>query len=381
MSRSTRHNRDSKRLLLQYCEGYLALMREADIGEILSRQKGGIASLGLGAGGVSYLFLMDHHLQGGQDSLEQAERWWQRSIEESNSPVAFLEPAASRDLAMPIRSLLFGGAGLCYLDLLLAILRGDRERARRALSCWRSLLSQCAEGQLELNAGLAGNLAGAATALALSREQCLVAFGSELAARLENCVILETGGSVRWPNTHGEGVAHGTAGIMLSFLLWSEASGSLPPWWLKSGIAILLEETLMKPTRLCALSEHRSFLCGGFAGLCVLAVQAFRLYKEEPFLAAARGAAHLALEFPSKLPDLCCGRAGAAAACFSLATIDPDGAWLARGQELALSCLLCERSTWPVAGLYGGEAGLAWLALQVRTGAFSGPPGLDLIRA
>jgi hypothetical protein len=179
-----------------------------------------------------------------------------------------------------------------------------------------------------------------------------------------------------WREPAGPGLAHGSAGVLFALLSWHRAAGVRVPPSLAAAVDRLLDGALAEPRRFCARPAFVGSLCNGFPGLVVLAVEAHAAAGEPRHLAAARSAAERALAAVPPRPDLCCGRAGVAAACLALAGADPGGPWRRRAEELTLSALLAAPGDWETAGLYGGEAALPCLAADLLAGGPGGPPAL-----
>lgn len=207
----------------------------------------------------------------------------------------------------------------------------------------------------------------------------LLDLGTELSAKLCRRAVPDGRGSVSWKELQGLGLAHGAAGAFLALLLWSAAAGSALPRWFAPSLAALLDTARDSPERFTPLPPHGSRLCSGTIGLAYLAARAGQILGDSSFLAAARRVATLATAHLPSYADLCCGRAGCAFALLPLARQDPAGPWRKLAQDLALSTLLCDREDWSLAGLYGGEAAIPCLALNMTFGIDSGPPCLDFI--
>lgn len=277
---------------------------------------------------------------------------------------------------MPGCSLLYCRAGLHFMHGLIAHDRGARRARHAAIGRFLQVSRPSRGDPPDLFKGTAGSLAGAAILLQHTGDPRLLEVGAILSRHLAWELDCQGGPQVA-PDL---GLAHGTAGLYLALLLWSATAGTDLSPRISRGVRDLLDTVLCAPVRLLPKEGAvYSWLCNGFAGMALLAVKAHQILKDPWFLSAAQRAAELCLAHPSRLPDACCGRAGTAFACLALARQDPQGLWRKRAEELALSALLVEREDWPFTGLYGGEAGLACLALSLLAGIPSGLPCLDLI--
>jgi hypothetical protein len=166
--------------------------------------------------------------------------------------------------------------------------------------------------------------------------------------------------------------------VLLAFLSWCAAAEAPVPAAVRAAVDDLLGQAFDDPRRFCPRPTFVASVCNGFSGLAALALA---VPPEGERLDAARGAAELALASLPPRPDLCCGRAGTAAACLALAGVDPAGPWRRHATELTLSTLLWAAEDWESSGLYSGEAGVVCLAADLLAGAPTGLPGLALPRA
>ncbi|MFL6262358.1 MAG: lanthionine synthetase LanC family protein [Thermoanaerobaculia bacterium] len=362
-----------------YLEDYLAAARLRSWVDLPRQQQGLYGSLAFGAAGIAYAHWYAGYLTGNEALLDQAGRWVRGALAGQRNRLAFLGPAAPPGARMPAGAYLYGLGGVHFVHALIARAREDRRAERRALGRFAELSRASTEGPSDLYMGSAGCLAATAILLRHLKEERLLDVGAALAGHLVQHALPDRQGGMHWHDLHGLGLAHGTAGALLALLLWSAAAGSPPPPWFVPSLAALLDTALHSPERFTRLARHRSRLCGGVMGSTFLAVRAAQVLREPSLLASARETAALALAHLPSAPDLCCGRAGCAFALLALAEQDPGGPWRNLAHELALSTLLCERAEWPFIGLYGGEAAIPCLALNIRLGIDSGPPCLDFI--
>jgi hypothetical protein len=361
-------------ILSAYLADYFSEMSTFSYSALTRAQSGLFASLAFGAAGIAYTHWYTGIVLGDDDLLQSAEHWIGSAIIRQRNSLAFLGPPGGK--GMPPGAFLYGRAGLYFVRALVAHSRGTTKAYHRAISRFVELSRISETNSGELYKGTAGCLAGTAILFAQIGDPRLLDMGRELAEDLLQSAIWDREGTATWRGLHGLGLAHGTLGVYLSLLLWSAASGTDLPTWFSSSLASLLESTLENPSRLCR-EEHYSYLCNGFTGLAFLAAKAHRILGGTLFFEAARRAAFPSLALPPPEPHLCCGRAGCAAALLALSRIDPAGPWWKRAEDLVLSTLLLDRKDWYYTGLYGGEAGVACLALNLTSGISGGPPCLD----
>lgn len=362
-----------------YLDDYFVAINRLSWADLTRRQKGFYASLAYGAAGIAYAHWYAGYLLGDEDHLEQAERWIRAALAGQRHRFAFLGPGAPPEATMPSGAYLYGRIGLYFVRALIARSRDDRRAEQRALACFAELSRAGAAGEVDLYKGSAGCLAAAAILYQHLGSGMLLDLGTELSATLCQRAVPEGQGSVTWNGLQGLGLAHGTTGALLALLLWSDAAGSALPQWFTPSLSALLDTAVHSPEQFSAVESDGSRLCNGVIGPAFLAARAARVLRDPSFLAAARATATLAMAHPPACADLCCGRAGCAFALLPLAQQDPGGPWRRLAQNLALSTLLCDRADWALTGLYGGEAGIPCLALNMMLGIDSGPPGLDFI--
>jgi serine/threonine-protein kinase len=364
-----------------YLDDYFTSTASLSWADLVEDQNGLCASLAFGAAGIAYAHWYAGTLGGDEHLLAEADRWIRAALAGQRHRLAFLEAGARREDRMPPGAYLYGRVGLSFVRALVARSRDERQAERRALARFAELSRGAAAGTADLYRGIAGCLAATAILFQHLGDGKLLDLGAELSARLRERAVLDGRGSVTWNGLHGLGLAHGEAGADLALLLWSAASGcDLPPWFTPS-LTALLDTARRSPEQFTRSEQDRSRLCKGIIGPAFLATRAAQLLGEPSFLAAARAiAAQAAVHLPD-CSDLCCGRAGCAFALLPLAQQDPAGPWRKLSQELALSTLLCDRADWSLTGLFGGEAALPCLALNMKLGIASGPPCLDFIPA
>ena len=361
-----------------YLDDYFATIGRMSWADLPRCQEGLYASLAFGAAGIAYACWYGGYLKGDEALLEEAERWIGAALAGQGHRLAFVGPTAHPGDRMPPGAYLFGRSGLYFVRALVARSRADRRAEQRALARFAELSRGGAAGAPELYKGSAGCLAAAAVLFQHLGGGMLRDLGRELAERLAERAVVDRQGHASWDGLRGLGLAHGASGVFLAFLLWSAATGSALPKWFGASLEALLNTAVHSPKRFSRL-EQGSWLCGGLIGPTFLAARVAQVLREPSFLAAACATAGLALAHLPIRPDLCCGRAGCAFALLSLAQQDPAGPWRKLAHDLALSTLLCDRADWPMTGLYGGEAAIPCLALNLTFGIDSGPPCLDFI--
>jgi serine/threonine-protein kinase len=370
-----------RELLDIYLEDYFAAHDDLTWAGLRRRQQGCHASLAFGGAGIAYAFWYAGHLRGDPELLRRAELWIRQSFAGRRNRLAFLYHGTQPGVAMPPCAYLYGRTGLHFTAALIARSLADHRAEARALTHFARLSRTAAEGSAELYTGGAGCLAGTAILFHHLGGSLLHDLGSDLARDLARRALLVDSSPVAWQGLRGLGLAHGTAGVLLALLLWHAASAAPLPSWFVPTLAEILDLAHQAPHRLTRPASHYSFLCTGTAGLVYLATRAASILRQPAFLAAAQAAARLALAHLPGRPDLCCGRAGCAYILLPLAQLDPPGPWRATARDLALSILLCDRSDWVFTGLYGGEAAIPCLALNLIHHIDGGPPCLDFIPA
>ena len=327
------------------------------------RQNGLTVSLAFGAAGIAYAHVYaGFHLQD-ENLLRRADAWIREASRHEEEPDAFLGRDAEPGMEMPAGAFLFGLLGLRWVDAWIAEIRRERRRSE-ALSRFLETTRLAETGPfLDLYRGVAGALSAAAALLKVRRDPRLVDLSRDLLERLEGEARSEDG-ILTWPGLHGPGLAHGDVGAHLALLLGAEALGRTPAPNLGRSLEALIRRALRDPASLVR-EPRRGWLCNGFAGLAYAAARAHQSLGGDDLLDAARRSTELVLAHPPLRPDLCCGRLGVAYACLAVARQDPTGPWRRHALEHALSALLCESETWPVVGLYGGEAALPCIALDL----------------
>lgn len=383
-----------RRLFALYTDDYFRSMAELGYRDLETAQDGKLASLAYGAAGIAWVHWFAGRVERNPDLVQRAYRWLEAALAREHEPEAFLEPSTALEqgaapaAAMPGGAFLLGRAGLHFTRALVAHTLGELDAAAEAIARFAAL-GRGTGSEGDVFRGAAGCLLGATILYRRIGGRELLALGRELAAGMverSRCAPLGdrrpggTGEEIRhWPDLPELGLGHGSLGVLLALLQWSAASGDPLPAWLAGSLSRIVEAVVHTPSLLCPRPVYHHRLCGGFAGVAIVAVRAFELLGEPALLDAARAAMRLALDRTVLQPDLCCGRAGVAAALLALARVDPGGPWRAEATELALSLLLCDPEDWTVAGLYGGEAGLVWLALTLRHRLGCGPPCIDAL--
>lgn len=356
----------AQEILSGYLDDYFGEMSRLGYGDLRRRQRGLFTSLAFGAAGVAYAHWYAGTVLADPGLLDSAERWSRSALLAQHGRLAFVGPGAQN--GMPPPAYLYGRAGLYFTHALVAQARRKRQEAiGKFIELGRSSLA----GLPELYTGSAGCLAGTSILLRQTGDPRLRELGETLAVHLGSVLEREERPDL--------GLAHGSAGIYLSLLLWASAAETGLSTRVGPGLERLLRTALREPSRLCSQASQHSWLCSGFAGLTLLAVKAYQVLGDPRFLSTARCTVQMSLAHPSPRADLCCGRAGVAFACLALARIDPQRPWRQRAEELALSILLTDRKDWRLAGLYGGEAAIPCLMLNLLGGITTGPPCLDLI--
>lgn len=362
-----------------YLDDYFASIARLSWADLVRGQEGLYASLSYGAAGIAYAHWYAGYLRGDEILLTEAERWIRAALAGQRHRLAFLTPQAQPGDRMSPGAYLHGRAGLFFVRALIARSRDERQAERRALACFDELSRAAVAGTAELYTGSAGCLAATAILFQHLGGGKLLDLGTELSARLRERALLDGRGNVTWNGLHGLGLAHGAAGAYLALLLWSVAAGSGLPHWFAPSLSALLDTALHSPERFTRREQDSASLCKGIIGPAFLAVRAAQVLGEPSYLAAARDLAVLATARLPDCSDLCCGRAGCAFVLLPLAQQDPTGPWRKLAQDLALSTLLFDREDWSLTGLFGGEAAIPCLALNMTLGIDSGPPCLDFI--
>lgn len=382
---------DIQEALEAYIENYFDRLEQLGFEGVMEDQDGRFASLAFGAAGIAYAYWHAALRTGREEWREGARRWVRWAHEHSATSVAFFPrkgeprpPEDWRDLATG--AFLYGRVGIDFVRALVAHSTADDADLQQAL---REFTAGCRHepcvpvGSTELYTGLAGNLQATALLWRAIGHPALWELGQELTERLSRRTGLhdDAGCSIQWGEPRGRGLAHGVAGVLFALMSWARASGEPLPPGARPTLDRLLDGALREPRRsFCSRPKFVASLCNGFAGLGLVAVAAHQLLEDERYLADARWAARLALEAVPPRPDLCCGRAGVASIYLALAAVEPEPPqqlqWRQRALELTVSAMLAEPDTWEVVGLYGGEAAVPCLALDLLARGPGGPPAL-----
>lgn len=370
-----------------YVEEYFDRMDPLSGQDLMHGQDGRFASLAFGAAGIAYAYWHGAVTTGRTEWLRGARRWIRWAHERRDERVAFFSrhddagpPEDWQDLAAG--AFLYGRVGIDFVRALVAHTTADGPELERALEefaagCRHSL--RVSVGSMELYSGLAGNLQSTALLWQAIGDPRLRKLGLELADRLVRLASLhlDEGCSIRWHEPRGTGLAHGVAGVLFALMSWCRASGEALPPGLRPTLDRLLDGALNgRGKSFCSRPTFVASLCNGFSGLALVAMAAHEELEEERYLDDALRAARLALDAIPNRPDLCCGRAGVASLCLALAAVDPEGPWRQRALALTASALLADDEAWEVVGLYGGEAALPCLVVDLLSGRHGGPPAL-----
>jgi hypothetical protein len=393
MSNGAKRAQETSRVLTSYVDDYLERMRRLTYDDLARRQEGRLVSLAFGAAGIAYAHWHVAAVGGDLRALDNAERWSRAAWVHRGDDRAFFASGGAQRRHLAAEAFLYGEVGLCFLRVLMAQATGagdlghalDRfAAAARAGGAYPGGAHPGGAhpdgGSQELYAGAAGRLQATAILLRATGDERLLAPGRELAAGLQHAIPPLDGRSLPWRRDDGPGLAHGTSGVLFALLSWFRAAGEPVPEGLARCVAGLVWRALAEPARFCPRPTFEATLCNGFAGLGVLALEAAAALAADAYLAAAGQAAERALRALPPRPDLCCGRAGVASLCLALAAAQPGGPWLRHARQLVLSSLLADAEEWEVAGLYGGEAALPCLAVDLLRGGLrsggGGPPAL-----
>lgn len=367
---------DVREILVSWLDDYRERMGRLRFADLARRQEGRFASLSDGAAGVAWAHLHVARTLGDDGWLEGAERWARLAWRHRDDGRAFFPAAEGPRRHLAGGAFLFGRVGVVAVRALAAAARGEAAALDRALADFAAACRPASESS-GLFAGTAGALAAAALLLEATGDRRLLPVGRRLAGRLARQAAPLDGRPVAWRAHPGPGLAHGAAGILLALVGWHRAAGPALPPPARQAVDRLLAEALDDPRRFCARPTFVASACNGFAGLAALALAVAETADE---LDLARRAARHALAALPPRPDVCCGRGGAAAVCLALDGLDPAGPWRRRAEELVLSALLVASEDWETVGLYSGEAGLACLVADLRSGGAAGLPGLSLPR-
>ena len=368
----------AKDILSIYIDDYFDAIRAFSYDDLERCQQGFHASLAYGAAGIAYACWYAGRVLGDRGLLDEAERWVRSAVDRQRKQLAFLVPTA-RLRQRPPSHFLYGRVGLSFVQVLVAHAKRNQQAQAFAVSQFAELARLSKQGSPELYNGAAGCLAGSAILLREIRDPRLQSLGSELAENLISRAVEVEDGLILWPELTGLGLSHGNSGAYLAILLWAVASGTALPEWFTRSLESLLASALRNPTKLCPDESSHSYFCNGFSGLAFLGARACLVLSGEGLLDAAAESVRRALERLTSLLDLCCGRTGVAFSCLALSQVDPAGPWRKGAEDLALSVLLLDQNEWPYTGLYGGEAAIACLALNLTSGLPGGPPCLDFV--
>lgn len=372
---------DTTEVLESYLDDYFDRMARLRYRDLARRQDGRLAGLAFGAAGVAYAHWHVALVRGEERLLDGARRWARAAWEHRAEPTAFFPAGRRPPRGLAEEAFLYGSVGVRFVRALVTAADGagggapGRNDAGDAMDDVVAALRHPGVAT-DLYAGAAGRLLAASLLLAGTGEPRLRAPGRTLAAGLLRRSVEPRSRAGTAGDDRGPGLAHGTAGVLLALLSWHRAAATPPPGAVVRVAERLIDGALAEPARFCSRPAFTASLCNGFAGLAVLALEAGAALGTERCLEAARRAVRLALGAVPPRPDLCCGRAGVAAACLALATADPAGPWRRHARELVLSALLTGADDWEVSGLYGGEAALPCLAADLLAGAAGGPPAL-----
>ena len=364
-------------LFSSYAEDYFESAKELDWQGLARRQPGMFASLSYGAAGMAFALWYSGYRLKRAELFEEAERWIRAALARQRGSRAFiLAPAAAERYKMPPGAFYLGRPGLCFVRALISHSRDDRRGRHRSIKRLCELSSPALARWPELYRGTAGCLTGTAILFDLFGDQRLKDLGTTLARHLYDIAEPDSEGEMGWPGLHDRGLAHGTGGVHLALLLWLGVTGEDPPPALRVSLARYCAAVFDDPI-ISKDPDLQPKLCGGDAGVAVVAAKAFQVLGDPRFRSLARRALERAFaQPPARYPSLCCGRLGLASACLATARIDPGGPWKDRAEELVLSTLLFDSESWAV-GLIGGEAARVCLALDLAMGLSTGPPAFD----
>lgn len=329
------------------------------------------SSLGHGAAGVAYFLFRSSAVTGDTSALEQAAGWVAAAERDMAQPGAFGgPPPVFPDARMaPASSVLFGEAGVWWAAALVHGALGDASAVERATDRFCAIAAACSDDHLDVAAGAAGLLLATAAIVELDRPR-LVSIGEDLARRLEQAI--EGPAAIPWL-----GAAHGWSGLAHALLRWCRATATLPSPVLTTLLDALPEARLASGVwpRRPGTAEVWPGWCHGSAGWAHLWVLAADVLRDDGLLALAERPAVHAILGRGAGAGLCCGLAGQAYAALALYRATGEPTWLSHARRLA-----GEAGATPVGlefpqhSLWGGDLGVALLALELEEPALAALP-------
>lgn len=341
-------------------------------------------SITFGAAGIAYALYRVACQRGDERLLAAADAWAARAARTASERNAFThEVLHLPDALIGPASLYYGHSGVPFVQALIANAMGDEAAFLRAISAFvDGAATPCANQDLTL--GNAGGLMGCALLIDAIGSPILHSDvdlpGRRLVDLAQAVLSRLMPDDMQGPFAQSGylGVAHGSAGLCHAALLWSEVSGKeLPARFathLKT-IAAAAEEhgrglrwpvTKVAP-RPSPTSKYMESWCHGAPGYALMWTAAYRVLRDERYLALAEGSAWTAWEAVGELGHLCCGDAGRAYALLGLFRHTGDEEWLARAFSLAERGVeACSRDAETRFSLFKGELGTMLLLEDLK---------------
>ncbi|HTJ46152.1 MAG TPA: lanthionine synthetase LanC family protein [Kofleriaceae bacterium] len=325
---------------------YVREVRAISYRDVRGRQRGPYASIGYGAGGITYLLWFLGVRRNDRALLLDARRWF-RSLRRARGKDAFCADFVKPEYVE--QSIVNGYAGHHLLGALIGHSLDDLSLRERHLGEFLAICRRT-DRPPELLHGDAGFLIGALLLERHTGDPRLAPIADQLAARLL---------AVEWKR---HGFAHGTAGVLHALVQWVGARGGAGPARLRERLAAMPRGLGGPPP---------SFVptwCNGAGGHVLLWAGAYRTLGDPVYLERAEeAAAWMCAPAEKTLGTLCCGEGGVAYALLALDRARPSPELRARAAARAARAIAQLDSPWPNS-LMHGFAGLACLAEDLERG-------------
>jgi len=326
------------------------------------------STLAGGSSGVAYFLMRQAGLDGGQESLDAAERWAAHAERSLTQTPEQAEPS----------SIFVGEPGVWWVRAMVAAARSDDMQAHRATVAYVNAVEQAMGEETDLFLGSAGLVLGCAQLIESLTDGELIEAVRDIGQR-------HTDRLVAMPESELDflGLAHGWGGIALALLRWSQATEQAVPPEALSILERLAQQRRPSgrwPVR-AGSREVWTGWCHGSAGWAQLWTLAWQLVGDEDLLGFATACADDAINADGGPLSLCCGRAGKGFAALALLGATGDDRWRVAAQNVVLDVLRGDvDKDNPDHSLFRGRLGLALLAAELTHPDRTSMPLVQAIR-